>query len=110
MEPPAKGWAAAVTEPSCPPPAACSYAVRVPASHPVMENFRVRTFRQLLLIPPHTFTPGSMGPGSGGVEEEQLAMLGELMFFSHQSYSECGLGSAGTDRWGTVRRGGRAVA
>ena len=66
-----------------------------------MENFRVRTFRQLLLTPPHTSTSGGMGPGGGGAEEEQLAMLGELMFFSHQSYSECGLGSAGTDRWVT---------
>ena len=70
-----------------------------------MENFRVRTFRQLLLTPPHTSTQGGMGPGGGGAEEEQLAMLGELMFFSHQSYSECGLGSAGTERWGTARWG-----
>lgn len=26
-------------------------------------------------------------------------MLGELMYQSHASYSACGLGSQGTDRW-----------
>jgi L-arabinokinase len=30
--------------------------------------------------------------------DEQLEALGELMFFTHQSYSDCGLGSPGTDR------------
>jgi L-arabinokinase len=29
---------------------------------------------------------------------DQLRLLGELMFQSHQSYSRCGLASAGTDR------------
>ena len=31
------------------------------------------------------------------MSEEQLLLLGELMYQSHASYSECGLGSAGTD-------------
>ncbi|GIL42991.1 hypothetical protein Vafri_809 [Volvox africanus] len=59
------------------------YAVLQPTSHPVHEHFRVSTFRQALQLPP--------GP-------EQLELLGELMFQSHASYSNCGLGSDGTDR------------
>ena len=62
------------------------YAVRAPTSHPVLESFRIRTFRQLL---------SSLRPTP---VDEQLEALGELMFFTHQSYSDCGLGSPGTDR------------
>jgi galactokinase len=60
-----------------------SYRVRTPASHPVHEHQRVRTFRQLLLAPE---------------TEERRRLLGELMYQSHVSYGACGLGSPGTDR------------
>ncbi len=52
------------------------------AEHPVYENFRVQTFRQLLQ----------------NATEDSLRILGELMYQSHASYSRCGLGSDGTDR------------
>jgi hypothetical protein len=42
------------------------YPVRAPTSHPIHENFRVETFRQLL-------QPGNGGPS-------QMAALGELMY------------------------------
>jgi len=60
-----------------------SYAVRVPAAHPIYEHHRVRLFAELL---------------SARITERQLESLGELMFQSHASYSACGLGSAATDR------------
>eukprot|EP00898_Chlorokybus_atmophyticus_P005965 jgi/Chlat1/636/Chrsp103S00005 len=56
------------------------YAVRTPMAHPINENFRVKTFAQLLKAP-----------------ECDLSVLGELMYQSHASYSLCGLGSPGTD-------------
>ncbi|HEY0603560.1 MAG TPA: galactokinase family protein [Herpetosiphonaceae bacterium] len=58
------------------------YAVRQPTAHPIYEHHRVQLFRALL-----------MAPG-----EEQRALLGELMYQSHASYTACGLGSPGTDR------------
>lgn len=61
-----------------------AYAVRAPTVHPVNEHARVRLFRQLLA-----------GPQSC----EQLALLGELMLQSHESYNACALGSGGTDRY-----------
>jgi L-arabinokinase len=61
------------------------YAVRVPASHPVYEHFRVRNYAELL-------------SKAGSPSERRLELLGELMYQSHTSYSACGLGSAGTDR------------
>ncbi len=60
------------------------YSVRVPAAHAVYENFRVRTFAELLR--------------SGAPSESRNELLGELMYQSHASYGRCGLGSAGTDR------------
>jgi L-arabinokinase len=60
-----------------------TYAVRMPAQHPVFENERVKTFEQLLAAAPC---------------DEQLGRLGELMFQSHVSYSRCQLGTAATDR------------
>ncbi|BDA43718.1 probable galactokinase at C-terminar half [Coccomyxa sp. Obi] len=65
---------------------ATTYLVRQPTAHPVWENWRVRTFRQLLL------------QADGADPTEQLGMLGEIMYQSHASYSRCGLGSHGTDR------------
>jgi L-arabinokinase len=59
-----------------------SYAVRTSAAHPVHEHARVSAFGQLLRAPP---------------SDDVLAVLGELMRQSHESYSACGLGSAATD-------------
>lgn len=59
-----------------------SYFVRTCAAHPVHEHARVSAFRQLLRAPP---------------SDDVLAVLGELMRQSHESYSACGLGSAATD-------------
>ena len=60
-----------------------SYQVRVPTAHAIYEHDRVRRFADLLKAP------------NG---ESTLALLGELMYQSHASYSACGLGSNGTDR------------
>jgi L-arabinokinase len=59
------------------------YPVAKPTAHPIYEDFRVRTFAELL-------------QGSGN--ERTLLQLGELMYQSHNSYSACGLGVDGTDR------------
>jgi L-arabinokinase len=61
-----------------------TYQVRQATAHPIYENHRVRLFRELLQSQP--------------VSEESLQLLGELMYQSHASYSQCGLGSSGTDR------------
>lgn len=61
-----------------------TYAVRQPTAHPIYEHHRVQLFRTLLSSPT--------------IDEEQLTLLGELMYQSHASYSACGLGSTGTDR------------
>ena len=60
-----------------------TYAVRIPAAHPVFENDRVARFSRLL--------------SSSAPIAERLPALGQLMFESHSSYSACGLGSEGTD-------------
>jgi len=60
-----------------------AYAVRVPTAHAIYEHDRVRRFAELLKQAEH---------------ERTLALLGELMYQSHASYSACGLGSDGTDR------------
>ena len=58
------------------------YPVYQATRHPVYEHARVRRFADLL------------ADWQGGARAE---MLGELMYQSHDSYSACGLGSAGTD-------------
>lgn len=63
-----------------------NYAVRVPAAHPIYEHHRVRLFAEML--------QGVQGE----INEERLKIAGELMYQSHASYSNCGLGSAATDR------------
>jgi galactokinase len=60
------------------------YAVRQPTAHPIYEHHRTQLFKTLLQSP--------------SLNEEQLLLLGELMYQSHASYSACGLGSARTDR------------
>ncbi len=59
-----------------------TYPVLRATRHPVFENARVRRFREIL-------------ERSAGINEHR--QLGELMYQSHASYSECGLGSDGTD-------------
>jgi L-arabinokinase len=58
------------------------YPVRSATGHPVYENARVKSFAATLKNWP-------------GVSSARA--LGDLMFESHQSYSDCGLGSEATD-------------
>ena len=70
------------------------YRVRAPTSHPVYERQRAEEFRHLLTNSP---------------DEAACVRLGELMYRSHASYGQCGLGSPGTDRLvELVRREGTA--
>ncbi len=69
------------------------YAVRVPAAHPVHEHERVREWAALLTA------PTAVNP----------SRLGALMYESHESYSACGLGSAGTDRLVALARAAGAA-
>ena len=59
-----------------------TYAVRAATRHPVHEHARVRRFAELL---------------GGDVDDDARAELGARMLASHQSYTDCGLGSDGTD-------------
>jgi L-arabinokinase len=61
---------------------AAEYPVRSATRHPVYENARVKSFAATL----------KNWPGLTAARA-----LGELMFESHQSYSDCGLGSEATD-------------
>jgi galactokinase len=70
------------------------YRVCAPTAHPVCERQRAEEFRRLLTNSP---------------DEAACARLGELMYGSHASYGQCGLGSPGTDRLvELVRREGTA--
>ena len=77
-----------------------TYAVKLPTAHPVYENFRVLTFRQVL----------AAQATSPQEQQQQLEVLGELMLQSHGSYSACGLGSEGTDRLVALALEEKAVA
>ena len=57
------------------------YAIKTPTAHAIYENFRVKTFGEIL----KSATPN-------------LKLLGELMSQAHASYSACGLGESGTNR------------
>jgi L-arabinokinase len=59
------------------------YRVSAPTAHPVYERARAEEFRHLL---------------SHSLDEVACVRLGELMYGSHASYGQCGLGSPGTDR------------
>ena len=59
-----------------------TYPVRAATTHPVKEEARVQQFIALLAEP---------------TTEENLSLLGELMYQAHTSYSRCGLGSDATD-------------
>jgi galactokinase len=70
------------------------YRVCTPTAHPVYERQRAEEFRHLLTTSP---------------DEAACVRLGELMYGSHASYGQCGLGSPGTDRLvELVRREGTA--
>jgi L-arabinokinase len=70
------------------------YRVCAPTAHPVYERQRAEEFRRLLTNAP---------------DEAACVRLGELMYGSHASYRQCGLGSPGTDRLvEIVRREGTA--
>lgn len=58
------------------------YLVRAATRHPIYEHERVRTFADMLR-------------NWSGIDD--APRLGELMYASHASYSDCGLGSDGTD-------------
>ena len=58
------------------------YPVLAATRHPIYEHARVKSFAEIL----------KDWQGIGPAER-----LGELMYQSHESYSACGLGSAGTD-------------
>jgi galactokinase len=58
-----------------------NYPVKASTAHPIYENSRVRQFSDLI----------------GQTSSERLALMGELMYQSHASYSACGLGSEATD-------------
>ena len=79
-----------------------SYDVTGPARHPVMEHHRVRSFAAILGGGGGS-TGYTMGKQSGGggtireMEDEQLCVLGELMYQSDAGYGRLGLGSDGTD-------------
>ena len=61
------------------------YRVRACAFHPVMENFRIHLFQQLLL------------QQSDRKNKEDLVLMGELMYQSHAGYTNIGLGNETTD-------------
>ncbi|HKC64096.1 MAG TPA: hypothetical protein VKB86_10680, partial [Pyrinomonadaceae bacterium] len=66
------------------------YPVLAATRHPIYEHARVRSFAEIL--------EGWQGVGPA-------ERLGELMYQSHESYSACGLGSAGTDELVKIVRG-----
>jgi galactokinase len=83
---------AGITDPITSVRDAVSYRVRAATEHPVYEHARANEFRQLLQSPElHVL-------GAEGRQRSLLERLGALMYEAHQSYSACGLGSAGTDR------------
>ena len=59
------------------------YPVLAATRHPIYEAPRVKSFAEIL---------------RGGHAVENTSLLGDLMFQSHESYSQCGLGSDGTDQ------------
>ena len=58
------------------------YKVRTCLQHPIYEHARVLAFQRLLPL---------------ATSAQQCAELGALLYQAHTSYSECGLGSVGTD-------------
>ncbi len=69
------------------------YPVLAASRHPIYENARVESFAELL---------------HGGRAMDHTRLLGDLMYQSHESYSQCGLGSDGTDKIVELVRGSAA--
>ena len=68
------------------------YPVRQSAMHPIYEHHRVQLYAHLV---------------HGYQDANTAALMGELMYQSHQSYSACGLGADATDTIvAAVRRAG----
>lgn len=61
------------------------YNIKASTQHPVYENHRVRFFTELLKLLSDTNY------------YDLLPLMGELMYQSHQSYNQCGLGNDYTD-------------
>jgi len=72
-----------ITDPATSVDPAVAYPVLAATRHPIYEHARVKAFAAILK------------DWKGG--EDQPRELGQLMFGSHESYSSCGLASAGTD-------------
>ncbi|MEW6073828.1 MAG: galactokinase family protein [Planctomycetota bacterium] len=66
-----------------------TYRVRAATCHPIREHARTRQFAAALAAAP---------------TEENLRRLGAWMEMSHAGYSDCGLGSAATDRIADLAR------
>lgn len=62
------------------------YNIKACAKHPIYENHRVKSFKQLLKSVNETNY------------NDILPLMGELMFQSHESYNNCGLGNEMTDK------------
>ncbi|HKT12690.1 MAG TPA: galactokinase family protein [Terriglobia bacterium] len=62
-----------------------AYRIRACMRYAVEENHRIQTFVELVRT------------SCGTATESAFALLGELMYQSHYSYTECGLGSEATD-------------
>ncbi|WKN30702.1 hypothetical protein PZB74_17230 [Porifericola rhodea] len=63
------------------------YLIKNTSKHPVYENFRIKLFAQILRNYTTEFQNYS----------NRLQLMGELMYQSHQSYTDCGLGNPKTD-------------
>jgi galactokinase len=70
-----------------------SYPVRAAMRYAVEENWRVHNFFSLV------------SKSAKELDDIAGALLGELMYLSHQGYSECGLGSEATDKIVELVRG-----
>lgn len=67
-----------------------TYRVRAATAHPVCEHARASEFRELL--------QAKELHSASHAQRALLERLGTLMYETHDSYSDCGLGSSGTDR------------
>jgi len=73
-------------DPFTPVRAGVTYPVRAATRYAVEENWRVNLFYSLI------------SASNGEADARTGCLLGELMYQSHAGYTDCGLGSAATDR------------
>ncbi|HEU4582628.1 MAG TPA: galactokinase family protein [Polyangiaceae bacterium] len=77
-----------------------TYRVRAATAHPVCEHARASEFRELLqseALRSEELRSEELG-SAPHAQRALLERLGSLMYETHKSYSDCGLGSSGTDR------------